>query len=172
MKILKLLVFATAVFTLSACGNDDDSTRDVELTIENLAGTYELTFYEDFYELSETASNGSEVIIETEVCVGDTFTNALLILNSDGTFTTSGNFREVCELTINGDTTTEEEIVPFDSSGLFSANDASNTITINGNPNDVDLFDGNRLYLTSTEVFTFDDETERIETELRFEKIN
>lgn len=173
MKILKLCVCALAVFTITACSSDDDSsTPVVELTIANLTGTYELTFYEDFYEETETASNGSVVVIETETCVGDTFTNAIVTFNSDGTFMTSGNYREVCDFTANGQTTTENDIVPFDSSGSYSANDTSRTIAFNGFVNNVVLFDGTNLYLTSTEVETIDDETYRFETEVRFRKQN
>ena len=173
MKTLKLFVLAIAVITLSACSSDDDSsTPVVELTNANLAGTYELIFFEDFYERSETASDGSAVIIETETCVGDTFTNAILTLNTDGTFVTSGNFREVCQLTINSQTTSDESIVTFDSSGSFTANDSSRTISISGVINDVTVFDGTNLYLTSEEVDTNGSETERYETEVRFRKQN
>ncbi len=173
MKTLKLFVLAIAVITLSACSSDDDSsTPVVELTNANLAGTYELIFYEDFYEETETASDGSAVVVETETCVGDTFTNAILTFNSDGTFVTSGNYREVCNLTINGQTSTEQDIVPFDSSGSYSVNDTNRTIAFDGFINDVVLFDGTNLYLTSMQVETFDDETFRFEVEVRFRKQN
>jgi len=152
MKIFKLLIIAIAVTTLSSCSSDDDSPR-VELTLENVAGTYQITLLNTSFELSRTASNGEEVVIETETCEGDTFNSTRLILNADGTFTTTGSYREICELRIDGNTTTEDpEIVPFENSGSYSVNDTNNTFTLGGLVSDVVRFDDNRLYLLRSET--------------------
>lgn len=182
MKFFKLFIIAIAVTTLSSCSSDDDSSRSVDLTLENLAGTYKITLLEEFSELSRTASNGTEVIIETGNCEGDTFSNTRLVINTDGTYTTTGSYRTICERTIDGDMTTDDpEIESFESSGSLTVNEANNTITIldSGNTiavfdfmNDVERFDSTRLYLTFTEVVTFQDETENFERELHFERVN
>ena len=168
MKFLKpqlWLVVLLMVFT--ACDNDDDNSNSVELTIENLAGTYNITFLENSTENTQIASNGEEVVIETQDCIGDTFTNVQFTFNIDGTATFSGSFREVCLTTINGNVTEDSEIVDLEDMGPFSVNSTNNTIIFNGLSADVTLFNGTDLQLEIIDIDTFEDETETFTSEIR-----
>ena len=115
MKIFKLFFFAAVLLMMTACGNDDDGgPSQTELNIANLAGTYNITFLEGSSELSVTTGSGNTIVAETETYSGDTFTNAILVLNAAGTYSISGSYVETYTVTVTGESpVTDEEIVIF-----------------------------------------------------------
>ncbi len=172
MKNFKLFFLLTLAVAFSSCGNDDDGPSVIELTNENFAGTYEITFLETEYVVTGVASNGSEVIIETEIEKGDTFTDAIFVFNTNGTYTTSGGYRATYTLTVNGDSETDSEIVTLNDAGTYSLNASNKTITIDGEPANIVSFDGTKMVLTAEIVETFNEETTTINTEIRLVKRN
>jgi hypothetical protein len=176
IKNLKLFLLVITAITLTACPSDDDNiivhpNPQIDLTTDNLIGTYEIIFSEDFFELFETAADGSEITIEKEICLGDTFTNATFIFNPDGTITTSGSFRSVCDLTTNGKTTSSRDIIQLGESFSYIANDSDRTITINDEVFDVTSFTQTTLNMSLNELIVFGSETERYETEIRLVRL-
>ena len=175
MKILKLCVFALAVFTLSACSSDDDNpTPAIELNNTNLEGNYELVHLSGSSEISVTTS-GASVVVETETYTGDTFTNARVNFNANGTYNFEGSYRETTVTTITGQSPeTESEIVNFDqSTGNYVTNNTSRTITLDGDIiYDVTLFDGVNLHLTENYTESFNNSTETGEVTIRLRKLN
>ncbi|WP_296311233.1 hypothetical protein [Winogradskyella sp. UBA3174] len=174
MKILKFFLFTAAILTFAACSSDDDVTTPVvELTNANLAGTYEIVFYEGSYTTTTEASNGSTVLVESETFTTDTFTNATFTFNEDGTYASSGNYRVTYVLTIAGQAPeTEIEIEQFDSDGTFTTNNTSRTITFDFDSiADVLLFDGTLLNIMGGDVDVFQGNTETDEFEIRLVRI-
>ncbi len=172
MKILKTVFIAIAVFGLTGCSSDDDN-NSVELTIDNLEGTYEITFLQESYEEVNTSSSGNTSIVETGTFTGDTFTNSLFVFNASGTFVSSGSFRLNSSITNDSGTQTDSQIEDLASSGSYTINTASWTITIEGQVYDVVLFDGTNLWLNATYSDTVPGgNTQNITEELRFVKQN
>lgn len=156
MKTLKFFLFVATIFTLSACSSDDDNGGPVQiaLTVDNLTGTFEFTFYEGMAQTTTTAQ-GSTVVIETETYSGDTFTNARVTFNDDGTYELSGSYRETSTITVTGQSPmTEMEIVTFDHTGTYSVNTESRTINFDGDVQDVTYFDGSNLTLRGEDTET------------------
>lgn len=168
MKILRFFLLAVLTLSVTACGDDDSPT--VELTTSNLVGTYDIIFLESN---SVETDNGSGVVVERTQSVGDTFTNAMLVLNQNATYTVSGSYRVTETITTTGESpTTETEIENLDDSGSFSVNTTSRTITFDGEVNDVTLFDGANLYLTNSDSEVIDGNTTVFNTEIRLVKQN
>lgn len=158
------------VTAFSSCNNDDDSPT-VELSNANLAGTYEITFYQGDSETTVEASNGSKVVTEKESFKTDSYTNAIFNFNQNGTFTSSGSYRiEVTKTVTGAAPQTNSAVEILDESGTYSLNKANKTITINGNTYDVVLFDGDRLYITGTEEDVDGDFTTVSEWEIRLKR--
>lgn len=171
MKLINFFLMATVVLTLSSCSSDDDGNTVIELTNASIAGTYELTYFEGSSEYSVVTSNGSVVVTEFETFTADTFTNATYTFNEDGTYVSSGSFRITYEITVTGeDTDTESLIESLDDSGTYSVNTTSKTITIDGDVNDVKIFNGDKLTITGTDTDVFEGETEVFSFEIRLQK--
>lgn len=171
MKLFKSFLLAIVVVTITACSSDD-GPASVALTNESLAGTYEINFYEGSSETT-VELNGSTVVAETETFVGDTFTDARVTFNANGTYTLSGSYVETYTVTITGMAPeTDSEIVDFDEAGTFSVDNASRTITLDGSIVDVTLFDGTNLRLRGTYSETFGDFTESGQFEYRMTREN
>lgn len=169
MKIFKLFFIAIAVIGFTACSSDDDNNT-VELTNANLAGTYDVVFLEGS-EVETDASSG--VVVRTIQITADTFTNAIFIFNTDGTYSSSGDYRINFTITVtNVGTETESEIDSFDEAGNYSTNDTNRTITIDGQVSDVTLFDGTNLYITFEETDSFNGNTTVSNSEIRLVKRN
>ena len=171
MKFFKFFFIAFAVFGLTACSNDDDSS--IELTNENIVGDYEIILYQGLREETETASNGTEVLIETETFTTDTFTNTSFIFNDDGTYLISANYRITYSLTVTGQSPeTNSEIRNTNYDDTFFIGD-NGSIIIGDIGYDVQFFDGTNLYLTttnSTENFDDTNSTNLYDIELRLRK--
>ncbi len=176
MKNLKLFLLVITATTLTACPSDDDNVNppdpQIDVTTDNLIGTYEIIFLEEFFELFETGPGGSEITIEKEICVGDTFTNATFTFNLDGTITTSGSFRQVCDLTTNGTTTSSSDITQLGESLLYIPNDSNRTIRIDfDDVYDVTSFTQTTLNMSLNELVVIGSEKERYETEIRLVRL-
>lgn len=169
MKISKLFFIAIVLLGFTACSSDDDSPN-VELNSEGVVGSYNLVFLQSTFEESQTASNGSNVVIETETCTGDTFTDAVIVFNSNGSYVITGSYRESCTVVIQGESTTESQISSVDDSGPFSVDTENRTITLDGIVYDVTLFNGINLNLIFNEVDDFNGDIETSTGELRFVK--
>ncbi len=175
MKFLKFFLFTAAILTVAACSSDDDSSTPVlELNNTNLAGSYDITYYVGSSESSITASDGSTVVTETETYSGDTFTNAVIAFNADGTFSITGSYRETYTTTVTGqDPETDSEIVTLDEAGSYTTNNTSRTITFDGEDIlDVIVFDGTNLTLRGSFMETFEGVTYKDEFEYRAVKQN
>lgn len=167
MKILKFFLVVAVLFTITACSSDDDSSR-VELTSENFVGTYNVVFFEGE---SEETDAGSGVVVSRESFEGDTFTNAVFVFNNDGTYSSSGSYRLTTVERVTGQSSeTTTEIEEFDSSGTYSLNTESRTITFDGDISDVTRFNGVNLTIETTNTETEDGDTITEEIEIRLVK--
>ncbi|MDT0558513.1 hypothetical protein RM697_07645 [Ichthyenterobacterium sp. W332] len=170
MKIFKFFLFTITIATLSACSSDD-GPASVELTNENLAGSFAITFYQGSSETTVQATDGSIVVTESDTYFGETFTNAIVTFNADGTYSLMGSYVEVYTVTVTGQAPeTNEEIVMLDESGTYSVDNTSRTINLDGGIVDVTLFDGTNLYFTGNYSETFGDFTETGQFEYRMVK--
>ena len=168
MKIFKFLFIALTIFGLTSCSNDDDNST-VELTIDNVVGTYDVVLLQGSEVVTD---NSTGVVVVTRQITTDTFTNAIFIFNTDGTYSSSGSFRATLTETITGQNpTSESEIQSLDDDGLsFSVDTANRTITLDGQLGNVTLFDGINLYINLERTDTFNGNTTVFNTELRLRK--
>jgi hypothetical protein len=176
MKILKFFLFTAAILSLAACSSDDDNGGPtvLELNNANLAGTYEVVFFEGSSTVTTQASNGSTVLVETETFTTDTFTNAIFTFDQSGTYSASGNYRITYVLTIAGQAPeTETEIESFDTDGTYTTNNTNRTITFDMDAiEDVTLFNATQLNITGGDIDTFEGETYTDEFEIRLVRMN
>lgn len=169
MKIFKLFFMAIAVIGLTACSSDDDNNT-VELSVTNLAGTYEVVF---FQATGVETNDSSGVVVTTSQIMGDTFTDAIFNFNANGTYSSSGDYRiNFTITTTNVGTVMESDIASFDETGNFSVSNANRTITLDGEVGDITLFDGTNLYVTSEDIETDGGNTTVVNSEVRFIKQN
>ncbi len=166
MKTLKFFLFVATIFTLSACSSDDDNGGPVQvaLTIDNLTGTFEFTYYEGMTETTGTVQ-GNTVTLATTTYFGDTFTNARTMFNSDGTYENSGSFRITTTTNVMGqDPMTESEIITIIDSGDYVVNTEGRTISFDGNLTEVIYFDGTNLSIRTTDNYTDENDNDVSET--------
>lgn len=173
MKIFKLFFLFTLAVTVTSCSSDDDGSAVIELTVANVTGTYDITFFQSSIIETETGPNGTQVMNESSTALGDSFTNAILVLNADGTYESSGSLRITTTTTTdNGETIMDSETDTLDAEGNFSINTQSNTITLDDEVFNVSDFNGVNMTIRSEQVFTFDDETITSTSEIRLVKQN
>ncbi|WP_299361594.1 hypothetical protein [Winogradskyella sp.] len=175
MKLLKSFLLIIVLVAFSACSSDDDNgPTNIELTIENLTGTYELIYLRGSSQTTITATDGTTVVTETDVWEGDTFTNTVYEFNADGTYTTSGSFVETYTITVTGQSPeTDSEIVDIESSGTYTVNTQNRTINFDGDEiGEVTLFNGTELRVVENYTETSDSFTETGTIEIRLIKQN
>ncbi|SNR17760.1 hypothetical protein [Tenacibaculum jejuense] len=128
MKLLKSFILFVAFATLASCGGDDDAPV-FELTTENFAGTYAVTKLRGTNKTSTTAS-GQTVDISTESYEGDTF-QVDLVLSANGSFTYSGEYREVAVTKLNNGSAPVQEtsIETENSSGTYTLDSLNRRVT-------------------------------------------
>jgi len=170
MKSIKYIVILLVVTSFFSCKNDDDDNPPFLFNIENLEGTYQVTFLE-IVEIETTNINGLDVV-STITSVGSVF-DLTFQFNSDGSFISDGEFVNSETVQVNGITTIEDqEIVVID-------NEASNytivtnppTILLDGDPYEVTLFDENELHIVLEEVSSSNGETFSSRSEIRLSKV-
>ncbi|KOY51534.1 hypothetical protein [Polaribacter dokdonensis] len=134
MKNIKFILFLCLSTIFVSCGDDNNDTP-LLLTNANLAGSYSIGSLTGEEQETATSSSGAVVDLATSNIVGDTFQVDLLI-NTNGTYSISGLYREVKNTTPNGGSTTETtSILTTDTNGTYQLNGINNTITftpING----------------------------------------
>jgi hypothetical protein len=134
MKLLKYFLVLFISISITSCS---DSTSEAPFTLSsaNIAGTYNINSLSlNTKVTSSTNVAGVEVpfTVATSKSTGDTF-GVTFILNENGTYTVSGQYRVVSVVTpAVGDTVTNNEIIRFPDagdSGTYNLNTADNTIT-------------------------------------------
>lgn len=174
MKILKFFLFAAIALTFAACSSDDDGvTPVVELNIANLVGTYDIFSITDSSETTVTGG-GTTVQFSTYVSSGDTFTNTVFTFNADGTYVSSGSYRDTSTTTFTGQAPeTVMEIVTIDDSGTYSIDTVSRTLTLDGDDvYDVTVFNGTSLTITDNYTETSQSFTDEGTFEIKMTKQN
>lgn len=134
MKILKIILSLCIAISLTSCSDSDPKITTLDFSVANVAGNYNLkTFTADIENTAVT--QGVISTISTAKQVGDTF-NLTLKLNTNGTFTLTGNYRVVTTVTPTGGTpTTNPEIIIVDDSGNYTVNSQTRTITFTSSNN-------------------------------------
>lgn len=169
MKLSKILLILILAATVVSCNKkDDDGDSSFDLNNENLAGTYELVFYESV-TTETTDVNGLEVVSVISN-IGDTF-QVDYIFESDGDYTADGLFRIVSTTVVNGETTSEDayiETVEI-TNGSFSTTTSTSLLILDGKTYEVDLFNETEVRIRFEETQTFQNgDTEIYVEELRF----
>lgn len=129
MKTLKKLAFIALTIVLVSCGSDD-SSPSLDLTNENIVGTYNMTSFE-FTNESEISVAGVSTPITSIEATGSTF-QVNTVFNDDGTFILSGEFLLTTESDLLDDDTTE--IIDLDgATGTYALDADNNDITLSFN---------------------------------------
>jgi len=124
IKLSKLLFFCSALFLITACGNDDDAAP----VNSDLEGTWEAVSFEFVAETSsEFAGTTTDVLTQLE---GSNM-NYELTFTSDA-FTTSGSYDIELQTSLDGSPqqTQSQSYTNVDGSGTYSAD--GSVMTING----------------------------------------
>ena len=138
MKFLKFIFFLCVITLITSC-SDDETAPKFPLSSANLVGNYEMNNLETQGSEDATSSSGDTVNLTKTSTVGDTF-QLDFVLNANGTYTASGQYRTVSRITPNGGATSEEsEIIVINATGSYQLN-SDNTITFN--PQTGDFFEG------------------------------
>lgn len=152
MKNLKFILLVCISSILLNCGDSNSGIPAFTLSNANIAGTYIISSIEGEENDTATTNSGAVVTVFTSTITADSFDDMSFTLNSNGTYEASGEYRIVIKETPNGGaTTTDTEIIVFDTTGTYSINNATNTITFN--PSNDEFIDG--LF----EVITFNENT-------------
>ena len=142
MKTFKLLIVSILFITLTSCGGDDKREIALELTTENLSGTYSISSLTE--DINRTTVSGSTTVnISTTTEVGDTF-QVDFTLTQNGTYTALGQYRVTRTIQPNGgQPETESEILNVDSAGTYTINTSSGVRSINFVQTSGDFINGN-----------------------------
>ena len=158
MKTLKFTIFLFLIISLTSCGSDDDEPTFV-LSNANIAGTYSISSLTADETETATSSSGSITVLTTIVTVGSIF-QVNFVINSNGTYTASGEYLlDITETPNMAGSTHYNEIINFETSGAYQLNTTNNTITFNpangefleGELNIV-TFNENTISLTQEEI--------------------
>ena len=148
MKISKLIFLFVLAVAAVGCNKDDDndSTPSYTLSSSNFVSTYNLNFLEEKVTETVTFANGT-TSTSSSVNVGSVFTATKYVFNTDGTFTSSGNYvTTLTTLQADGTTVQDDPIsLSLNNSGTFGLNVATGIVILNysGGPNSgsVDVFE-------------------------------
>ncbi len=134
LQIMKKIIFLlVAILTIHvSCDSDDDGNVDPNtLTLENLAGTYDVTGI--LISGTEIETNGNNTQTTTIDLVGSDFNTATFIFTADGSVTASGTFTATTTVIQNGDATVEIDTQDLDLSDSFTLD--GNRLIIEGEDN-------------------------------------
>ncbi len=171
MNIKKLLFILTITLVAVSCKNDDDGGNAFLLSNENIAGTYNMTFFV-IDIVTTTEVQGIPVTANTDV-VGDTF-QVILVMNENGTYNISGEYRITTTVEVAGQTETDTEILVIDEDGTFTLDANAQTLTLDGGVEfeagtfDITLFNQNEFRMVQMRSEDTPTTTTDITTEMRF----
>lgn len=157
MKKVHLLciIIVSALFTY--CETDDDNSSDLEVSVENIAGVYNLT--DLFAQETETETFAGQSTVTIDRTRGTSY-NATATFTSAGTITYTGSYDYIEETIVNGTVTdTDMDTENFNNSSVsYSVNSNNRTITINSGGDqeiwNVQELSANKLIIVMSEVDT------------------
>ena len=132
MKILKFIFFLSFILLITSCSDDNADTTPFILSNENIIGTYnisELNIETKVTSTTDVSGVSIPFTVATSTSNGDVFQFSF-VLNSDGTFSASGQFVIETEVTpATGDVVRTQEIKNYTNSGTFTLNSENAKIT-------------------------------------------
>jgi hypothetical protein len=132
MKLLKFIFFSSFIVLFTNCSDDNAYATPFILSNENIVGTYnisELNIETKVTSATDVAGVLIPFTVATSISNGDIFQFAF-VLNSDGTFSASGQFVLETEVTpATGDVVTNQEILNNINSGAYTLNSENAKIT-------------------------------------------
>ena len=133
MKLLKFIFFSSFLLLIISCNDDNADTTPFILSNENIVGTYNISELNIETKVTSTTDVAGVLIpftVATSISNGDVFQFAF-VLNSDGTFSASGQFVIETEVKVEltGDVVTNQEIVNNTNSGTYTLNSENAKIT-------------------------------------------
>ena len=178
MKLLKFIFFSSFLLLIISCNDDNADTTPFILSNENIVGTYNISELNiDTKVTSTTDVSGVSIpfTVATSTINGDIFQFSF-VLNSDGTFSASGQFVIEIEITpALGDVVTSQEIVNNTNSGTFTLNSEDAKITFISSEGDflkgtynILLFNETTLSLNQEVEESSGDITNEINTSISF----
>ena len=132
MKLLKFIFFSSFIVLFTNCSDDNADATPFILSNENIVGTYNISELNIKTKVTSTTDVAGVLIpftVATSISNGTVFQFAF-VLNSDGTFSASGQFVIKTEVTpATGDVFTNEEILNNTNSGTYTLNSENAKIT-------------------------------------------
>ena len=133
MKLLKFIFFLSFIVLFTNCSDDNAYATPFILSNENIVGTYNISELNIETKVTSTTDVAGVLIpftVATSISNGDVFQFAF-VLNSDGTFSASGQFVIETEVKVEltGDVVTNQEIVNNTNSGTYTLNSENAKIT-------------------------------------------
>ena len=132
MKLLKFIFFSSFIMLFTNCSDDNTDATPFILLNENIVGTYNISELNIKTKATSTTDVAGVLIpftVATSISNGDVFQFAF-VLNSDGTFSASGQFVIETKVTpVSGDVVTNQEIVNNTNSGTYTLNSEDAKIT-------------------------------------------
>jgi hypothetical protein len=132
MKLLKFIFFSSFIVLFNNCSDDNADATPFILSNENIVGTYNISELNIETKVTSTTDVAGVLIpftVATSTSNGDIFQFSF-VLNSDGTFSASGQFVLETEVTpATGDVVTNQEILNNINSGTYTLNSENAKIT-------------------------------------------
>ena len=132
MKLLKFIFFLSFIVLFTNCSDDNAYATPFILSNENIVGTYNISELNIETKVTSTTDVAGVLIpftVATSTSNGDIFQFSF-VLNSDGTFSASGQFVLETEVTpATGDVVTNQEILNNTNSGTYTLNSENAKIT-------------------------------------------
>jgi hypothetical protein len=132
MKLLKFIFFSSFIVLFTNCSDDNAYATPFILSNENIVGTYNISELNIETKVTSTTDVAGVLIpftVATSTSNGDIFQFSF-VLNSDGTFSASGQFVLETEVTpATGDVVTNQEILNNINSGTYTLNSENAKIT-------------------------------------------
>lgn len=155
MKTFKFIfIFFVVSIALISCSDNDTNIVALDLSVTNASGTYKISNLKADVT-NTTVTQGATVTISTAKITSDTY-EIDFVLNTNGTFTVKGQYREINTVTAaNGAVTVTPKIINIDNSGSYTISTVNRSINFNAVNNnllkgefDVNFFNENTLTLT------------------------
>lgn len=134
MKLLKFIFLLCITVSITSCNDSSSDETEIPLNLsnKNIAGTYNINsiiINTKVTSVTEVSGVSVPYNIASSISTGDTFQFAFT-LNSNGTYTASGQYRIVSTITPEvGKEVTNLEIISSTDSGTFALNSVDAKIT-------------------------------------------